>query len=121
MEFRKSQPIYLQISDVICERILSGEWPVDERIPSVRELAENIAVNPNTVQRTYAWLQEKEIIYNKRGIGYFVAEKASAKVLSVKKEAFVQEELPWIFKTMDLLEISFEDLRQYYLQIQQDQ
>ena len=53
MEFGKDQAIYLQIADLICENILSGEWAAETKIPSVRELAINLEVNPNTVMRTY--------------------------------------------------------------------
>jgi DNA-binding transcriptional regulator YhcF (GntR family) len=76
MQFRETVSIYLQIADYICERILLREWKVDERIPSVRELAMQLEVNPNTVMRTYEFLQQQNIIYNQRGIGYFVAADA---------------------------------------------
>jgi len=72
MEFNKNQAIYLQIAEVICENILSLNWKVSEKISSVREFAAMMEVNPNTVMRTYTYLQDKGIIYNKRGIGFFV-------------------------------------------------
>ena len=63
MEFKDKQSIYLQIADYICEQILLGKWPPGERIPSVRELAGLMEVNPNTVMRTFDFLQNKEIIF----------------------------------------------------------
>ena len=111
MEFRQNQAIYLQIADHISERILSGTWAEGERIPSIRELSEDIMVNPNTVMRSYAYLQELGIIHNQRGIGYFVAEDAYRKTLELKKKNFIRRELPRIFRTMDLLHITCEDLR----------
>jgi DNA-binding transcriptional regulator YhcF (GntR family) len=64
MQFRESQAIYLQIADYVCEKIMLKEWKAEERIPSVRELAVQLEVNPNTVMRTYEFLQQQEIIYN---------------------------------------------------------
>ena len=111
MEFRQNQAIYLQIADHISERILSGTWAEGERIPSIREMSEDIAVNPNTVMRSYSYLQDLGIIYNQRGIGYFVAEGAHQKTLELKKKNFIRRELPRIFRTMDLLHLTCEDLR----------
>ena len=111
MEFRQNQAIYLQIADHISERILSGTWNEGERIPSIREMSEDIMVNPNTVMRSYAYLQDLGIIYNQRGIGYFVGEGAHRKTLELKKRNFIRRELPRIFRTMDLLHLTWEDLR----------
>jgi GntR family transcriptional regulator len=114
MEFRQNQAIYLQIADHISERILTGTWSAGERIPSIRELSEEIEVNPNTVMRSYGYLQDLGIIYNQRGIGYFVAEDAFQKTLELKKKNFIRRELPRVFRTMDLLHLSCEDLRGLY-------
>jgi DNA-binding transcriptional regulator YhcF (GntR family) len=111
MEFRQNQAIYLQIADHISERILSGTWSGGERIPSIREMSEEIEVNPNTVMRSYGYLQDLGIIYNQRGIGYFVAEDAHRKTLELKKKSFIRRELPRIFRTMDLLKLTCDDLR----------
>ncbi len=77
-------------------------------------------VNPNTVMRTYTYLQEMGIIYNKRGIGYFVSDNALENVLNMKKTDFINKELPSLFKTMDLLEIDFDDLKEYYEKFQKE-
>lgn len=114
MEFKQSQAIYLQIADHINELILTGTWKAGERIPSIRELAESIEVNPNTVMRSYNYLQDLQIIYNQRGIGYFVADDAYQKTLELKKKNFVRRELPRIFRTMDLLHLTCEDLKTLY-------
>ena len=114
MEFRQNQAIYLQIADHISERILSGTWKEGERIPSIREMSEAIEVNPNTVMRSYGFLQDLDIIFNQRGIGYFVAEDAYNKTLDQKKRSFIRRELPRIFRTMDLLHLTCEDLKILY-------
>ena len=114
MEFNKHQSIYLQIADFICENIMTKKLPEDEKISSVREMAANIEVNPNTVMRAYSQLQEEGIIYNKRGIGYFVAKGASQKIITMEKEDFIKNELPKIFKKMQLLKIEFSELELLY-------
>ena len=114
MEFRKQQPIYMQIADYVLENILNGEWQVGDKVQSVRELAANIQVNPNTVMRSYTYLQEQNIIANKRGIGYFINEGAIDKTKRLKKDEFLKQFLPEVFKTMDLLNISMEDLKKIY-------
>ena len=89
MNFKESKAIYLQIADRICDEVLLGQYREEERIPSVREYAAVVEVNANTVMRSYDYLQSQEVIYNKRGIGYFVASGARALILSLRKDAAV--------------------------------
>ncbi|WP_439555869.1 GntR family transcriptional regulator [Dyadobacter sp.] len=114
MEFKDKQAIYLQIADYICEQILLGKWPPGERILSVRDLAAALEVNPNTVMRTYEFLQNKEIIFNKRGIGYSADDKAVERILLYRKERFLESELPDFFRTLYLLNISMDELQTRY-------
>lgn len=114
MEFQGKKAIYLQIADYICEQILLKNWQEKEKIPSVRELAVNLVVNPNTVMRTYAFLEEKKIIAMQRGIGYFVTEDARKQALALKQEEFLAIDLPQIFKSMDLLNISLGHFEKIY-------
>ena len=114
MEFKESQAIYLQIGHYICEQILLERWKGDERIPSVREMGAALEVNPNTVMRTYDFLQNKEIIFNKRGLGYFVADKARKNIIDYRKTQFLEQELPLFFKNMQLLDMSFNELKLEY-------
>ena len=110
MQFRESQAIYLQIADFVCEKILLKEWPPGERIPSVRELAVQLEVNPNTVMRTYEFLQQQEIIFNQRGIGFFVAQAAVKNATRYRREAFTEKDLPQVFRNMFLLDMDPEEL-----------
>ena len=103
MDFHSDKPIYLQIADALCESILSGEINAEDRIPSVREYGAQIGVNPNTVMRTYEKLTDDAIIYNKRGIGYFVSADAREKILQVQKADFLSKEVPAIRRKMELL------------------
>jgi DNA-binding transcriptional regulator YhcF (GntR family) len=111
MQFRDSASIYLQIADYICEKVLLKQWRADERIPSVRELAMQLEVNPNTVMRTYEFLQQQNIIYNQRGIGYFVASDAVKEATQYRKTEFLENELPTFFRNMFLLGMDVEELR----------
>ncbi len=114
MQFEPTQPIYLQISALVCENILLGTWKEEDRIPSIREMAVETEVNPNTVMRTYTHLQDREIIQNKRGIGYFVTQGAVDRTREIKREEFVAHELPRVFRTMELLGMTLGELREYH-------
>lgn len=114
MEFYATKAIYLQIADLICEHILLKRWQAGERVPSVREMAVSIEVNPNTVQRSYSYLQEKGVIQNKRGIGYFVADNAYDLSRALKMEDFLARDCPQFFKMMDLLRLDFDEVRKIY-------
>ncbi len=111
MEFNGNKSIYLQICDAICEQILSGTLRPDERIPSVREYGAEIGVNPNTVMRSYEKLTGDGIIYNRRGIGYFICPDAREIVLESQRKEFLEEELPAILRRMELLGIDYENLQ----------
>ena len=110
MDFKETKTIYLQIADYVCEQILMNRWKEGDRILSVRELGVNLEVNPNTVLRAYDFLQNKGIILNKRGIGYFAATDATEQVKVHKKQQFIENELSELVKTMQLLEIDFNEL-----------
>ena len=111
MEFKDNEAIYLQIAGYVSELILRGKWPPDFRIPSVRELAGDLQVNPNTVMRTYELLQSQQVLYNKRGIGFFVAPAAGQQVLAARRERFLSQELPEVFGTMQLLGIGLAEVQ----------
>lgn len=110
MEFSGNKSIYLQICDAICEKILMGELEPDTRIPSVREYGGEIGVNPNTVMRSYERLTGEGIIYNRRGIGYFISADAKEIVQETLRKDFMENELPGILKKMQLLGIKPEEV-----------
>ena len=116
MDFRDKQAIYLQIADYVSEQVLLGRWPTGEKIPSVRDLAAELEVNPNTVMRTYDFLSQQGIIANKRGIGYFPAEDANDRIKAYRREQFLENELPLFFKSMYLLGIELPEIETRYEQ-----
>ena len=121
MEFKEKQAIYLQIADYVCERILTGSWKMSERILSVRELAVQLEVNPNTVMRTYDLLLKQNILNNKRGIGFFVDNEAVNRIKEFRKQRFMEEELPLFLKNILLLDISFAIIEQQYNEYKHNQ
>jgi GntR family transcriptional regulator len=116
VEFNSKKSIYNQISDLVCENILLGNFVEEERIQSVRDMAVELEVNPNTVMRAFSFLQDEGIIFNKRGIGYFISKGATSLVLVLKKSSFVKVELPIVFKESDLYGIDPEGLKQLFME-----
>ena len=114
MNFKESKAIYLQIADRICDEILLGQFQEEERIPSVREYAAVVEVNANTVMRSYDYLQSQGVIYNKRGIGYFVSTGAHQLILTLRRAYFLKEELDYFFKQMYTLGISAKEIFDMY-------
>ncbi len=116
MEFTDAQAIYRQVADHVCEMILRRRWPEGERIPSVRELAMELEVNPNTVNKGYAYLQDQDLIHNRRGLGYFVSQGAVERTRELKREEFFSHELDRAFRTMRLLDIPMDEIERRYHQ-----
>lgn len=114
MQFRETQSIYLQIADFVCEKILLKEWPPGGRIPSVRELAVQLEVNPNTVMRSYEFLQQEQIIFNQRGIGFFAAMDAVRQATRYRRDWFIEKDLPQVFRSLFLLGMDPEELKPLY-------
>ena len=84
------QPIFEQVAMQIKFAIAAGTARTDEMIPSVRDLARQLAINPNTVVRAYRLLQDEEILTPRRGMGLVVTEHAQAKCQKQRKEFFQQ-------------------------------
>ena len=103
MNFNADKPIYLQIADSISDRILSGQLKGEDRIPSVRDYGADLGVNPNTMMRAYEKLTADGVLYNKRGIGYFVAEDAKELILEAQRKEFIEKDVPAIRERLALL------------------
>lgn len=114
MDFKEKRPIYLQIADRLCDEILERKYAEDARIPSVREYAATVEVNVNTVVRSYDYLQDKQVIYNKRGLGYFVSPGGVATILAIRRVQFIEEELPAFFTRLRQLDIPIDEIVALY-------
>lgn len=114
MEFKENPAIYIQIAEYVCEQILLKKWKLGERIISIREMAFQIEVNPNTVQRAYDLLQQQNIISNRRGIGYFIEDEAMERILDFRRKQFEENELPVFLRNTYLLKIDFREIKAKY-------
>ena len=120
MDFKETPAIYLQISEYVCEQILLKKWNLGDKIISIRDLAIIMEVNPNTVQRAYDFLQQRDIIINKRGVGYFIDNDAMDRILAFRREQFMKNELPVFFKNMYLLKIDIKGIKPLFEQFIKD-
>jgi len=120
MEFKDTPAIYIQIAEYVCEQILLKKWKLGDKIISIRDLAVTMEVNPNTVQRAYDFLQQRDIITNKRGIGYFIDEDAMERILSFRREQFIENELPVFMRNVYLLKIDFKEIKSSFDQFVKD-
>lgn len=109
-KFNSDKAIYLQMADRLCDEILAGRYADDEKIPSVREYAVMLEVNTNTAVKAYDELARENIIYNKRGLGYFVTPGAKAEINKVRKQEFMDSTLPALFREMKLLGIGIGEV-----------
>lgn len=100
IDYRDGRPIYEQVSDGIEQLVLHGVLPAGAQIPSVRQLATELSINPNTIQRAYSDLEKKGVIYSAKGKGNFVSddfsilreqkiEKIEKQMKSLAKEAYL--------------------------------
>lgn len=110
MNFNNDKAIYVQMADRLCDEILAGKYKADDRIPSVREYAVLLEVNTNTAVKAYELLAREEVIYNKRGLGYFVSSNARGEIMKTRKKEFMKQTLPDVFRQMRLLGIDMKDL-----------
>lgn len=111
-----SKAIYLQIADDICDKILTAEFAPDERIPSVREYAAQVEVNVNTVMRAYDYLAGLEIIYNKRGLGFFASADCRTKVVELRRREVLGDGVQTVFRQLAMLDITPSQLSEMYQQ-----
>ena len=108
MDFNEQQPIFRQIEDYCQQRIVGGAWHEGERIPSTKELA--LDLSNRTVMKAYDSLAEKGVIYQRRGLGYYVADGAVELIMKLQREEFMKVSVPEIARKMRELNISLDDL-----------
>ncbi len=108
--FSNDKAIYIQMADRLCDEILAGTYGADGRIPSVREYAVMLEVNTNTAVKAYDALARDGIIYNRRGLGYFVSPEARDTIMQSRRREFVDRTLPEMFRNMRLLDIGIDEV-----------
>lgn len=114
-ENTNNRAIYLQIADRICDMILDGTYPENQRLPPVREIAASVEVTTNTVLRAFERLTKEEIIYSQRGVGLFVSPGARERIISRRRDELMTTGLKSMFRTLRLLGITPEELSEAYL------
>ena len=114
MAIINNAPIYLQIADALMDDILAGRNRADSRMPSIREQAASCQVNTNTVLRAFEQLERNGIIYNKRGLGYFVSAEATAIIKEQRRRDFYSGEMNYFFGRLKQLEVSPDSLADQY-------
>lgn len=107
MEFKAAFPIYLQVKMMIKRDIVTGELQLGAKMPSVRDMALQFTINPNTVSRVYRELEQEGICYTKRGMGTFVTEEKE-KVEKLREE-MARELMSQFLNGMSQLGISREE------------
>ena len=112
MAFNNDKAIYLQIADRLSDEILAGTYKAFDRIPSVREYASQLGVNANTAVKAYDQLAQEGVIFNKRGLGYFVAEDAQRYIKQTRRKTFLKTVLPEFVRQMKLLDITWEEVKE---------
>lgn len=120
MDFQEVKPIYLQIADKIMDDILAGVYPEEGRLPSVREYAASVTVNANTVMRTYDWLSQKELIFNRRGIGFFVETGARERIIAMRRATFFASEATYFMGRLATFGVKPDELRDMYTKFLSD-
>lgn len=108
LDFRDHRPLYEQIKEKVKELIISGALSEGDKIPSVRELASSLAINPNTIQKAYKDLENDGYIYSMRAKGSFVAPHEQMAQSEKKLELFSR--LEEIIREMAFLKISPEEI-----------
>jgi len=103
-------PIYRQLKDRVIGMMLDGALKAGDALPSVRQVAAEYQLNPITVSRAYQELVDENLVEKRRGIGMYVTEGASEKLLASERERFVREEWPAMVERIRRLGIDIEQL-----------
>ena len=106
-EFQDHLPIYAQLMDTLKRRIVTGRYLPGEKLPSVRELAGQLAINPNTIQRAYMQLEQEGLIYPVKGKGNYIADSEEVRKISI---ASYTKELKDLIRKGKAIGVEEEDL-----------
>lgn len=110
MQWDDNAPIYVQLKDRVLRMMLDGELAAGDALPSVRQSAAEMQVNPITVSKAYQILVDEGLVEKRRGLGMFVTEGATHRLLQSEREHFLAEEWPQIMQRIQRLGLSMDDL-----------
>lgn len=109
-DWKEDQPIYRQLRDKVASAILEGSLKEGEPLPSVRNVAVEMQINPLTASKAYQELVNQELVEKRRGLGMYVVEGARGKLLQGDRKQFLEEEWPEIVARIQTLEMDIDDL-----------
>ena len=110
VQWSDGTPIYRQLKERVIALMLEGELKPGDALPSVRQVAADYQVNPITVSRAYQELVDEGLVEKRRGLGMFVTEEVSSKLLGTERERFLTEEWPQVLERIRLLDLSAAQL-----------
>ena len=116
MRFNNDKPIFVQIADLLEDEIVAGRFAEGARLPSSRELAASLEVNPNTAARSLQILSDRGVAEAARGTGYSVAPDALGRARLRRREQFFKDDLPGLFKAMAELDIGMDEISDRFKQ-----
>ena len=111
MNFKESNPIYIQIAERLADEVLAGTYPPEGRVPGVREYSALLEVNVNTTVKAYEYLSRHGIIQSRRGLGYYVTSQAPKLIADVRRQNFRAHTLPEFIRQLHQLDIPFEEVQ----------
>jgi Predicted transcriptional regulators len=112
IQWNDSAPIYRQLKERVIAMMLDGVLKPGDALPSVRQVAAEYQLNPITVSRAYQELADEALVEKRRGLGMYVTEEASKKLLASERERFLTEEWPLVLARIQRLGLSTDDLLQ---------
>src|SRR5690606_27087673 len=110
IQWNDSAPIYRQLKEKVIAMMLDGELKPGDALPSVRQVAAEYQLNPITVSRAYQELGDEAIMEKRRGLGMYVTEEASRKLLASERERFLTEEWPLVLERIQRLGLGVDEL-----------
>lgn len=113
MNFSEDRPIAKQVEEYCYMMVTSGQWPEESHIPSTKDLAASLGVNPRTVMKAYDSLAADGIIYQRKGLGYFISPDANSQVLAARRLYFLQRKVAALGAEMRSLGLTASDLLPY--------
>ena len=112
IQWSDGAPIYRQLKDRVIAMMLDGLLKPGDPLPSVRQVAAEYQLNPITVSRAYQELADEALVEKRRGLGMYVTEEASKKLLSSERDRFLREEWPLVLERIQRLGLSMQELMQ---------
>lgn len=110
IQWSDGAPIYRQLKERVIAMMLDGVLKPGDALPSVRQVAAEYQLNPITVSRAYQELADEALVEKRRGLGMYVTEEASKKLLASERERFLTEEWPLVLERIQRLGLSMDDL-----------